>query len=312
VAQPIPPIDTLASDLSQAASGEVARLVAKAPDVVLREVLGGEWRGRVLDEIFRRFPDYINADRTAGVRDAIEFEIGGGPAGAPPDRFVVVLEDGSCRAGRDIEASPRVTFELDGVDFLRLVTGDADAPIMFITGRLRIRGDELFAIEVGGFFRVPTAATNGSGGAAEIIPGEVDPIAMARAIAGTPDAELRAGMRGALRDVVLEEVFRRFPEYLDADRTRGVHAAVKWKITGRADGDADRYVLLLDDGACRIEKDAQAKPRVTITMDGADFLKLVTGNANPPMMFLRGKLKVAGDLAFAARLTAYFKIPGVP
>ena len=108
---------------------------------------------------------------------------------------------------------------------------------------------------------------------------------------------------------MLDEIFRRFPEYLDADRTRGLRAAVKWKITGRADGEADRYLLLVDDGSCRVEKDAVAEPRATITLDGADFLRLVTGNASPPMMFMRGRLRVAGDLAFAARLTSLFRIP---
>jgi putative sterol carrier protein len=302
-----PPIDVLASDISRADSTEVARLVANLPDAVLRELLASEWRGAVLDEIFRRFPEYVDPGRARGVSDAIEFVIDG--RGGDSDRFVVVLEDGKCRAGRALDASPRVTIELDGADFLRLVTGNADPPLLFITGRLRVSGDELFALDVASFFRIPTAGGDGSGEATEVVTIDVDPIAMARAIASTSDDQLRAGMRGALRDVVLQEVFKRFPDYLDVDRTRGVRAAVKWKLTGRADGAADRYLLLLDNGDCRVEKAGDAKPRVTITMDGADFLKLVTGNANPPMMFMRGRLRVAGDLGFAARLAGFFRIP---
>ena len=116
-------------------------------------------------------------------------------------------------------------------------------------------------------------------------------------------------MSSAFRAIVLDEIFRRFPDYISAERTRGVDAAIKFKLTGGPDGTADRYTVLVHDGTCRVTKGTDAAPRVTITLDGADFLKLVTGNANPPVMFLRGKLRVNGDLGFAARLLAFFKIP---
>jgi putative sterol carrier protein len=51
------------------------------------------------------------------------------------------------------------------------------------------------------------------------------------------------------------------------------------------------------------------EPRATIVMDGADFLKLVTGNSNPVMAFITGKLKIRGDLGFAAQLPGLFRIP---
>ena len=40
-----------------------------------------------------------------------------------------------------------------------------------------------------------------------------------------------------------------------------------------------------------------------------DFLKLVTGNANGPILFTTGKLKISGDLVFAAQIAGMFKIP---
>jgi len=48
---------------------------------------------------------------------------------------------------------------------------------------------------------------------------------------------------------------------------------------------------------------------VTITTDGVNFMKLVTGNAAGPMLFVSGKLKIAGDVPFAARMTSLFTIP---
>jgi putative sterol carrier protein len=58
-----------------------------------------------------------------------------------------------------------------------------------------------------------------------------------------------------------------------------------------------------------VSEDDGTEPRVTLRVDAADFLKLVTGNANPTMFFLRGKLKIKGDLGFAATLPRLFRMP---
>ena len=47
-----------------------------------------------------------------------------------------------------------------------------------------------------------------------------------------------------------------------------------------------------------------------LKLDGVDFLKLVTGNANGPMLFMSGKLKIEGDLMFSAQIQSMFTIPG--
>lgn len=88
-------------------------------------------------------------------------------------------------------------------------------------------------------------------------------------------------------------MFARFPEYLHLDRAQDLDVT----ITGRADGEADRWRVHIDHGECRVEP-GDGDARVTIRADAADFLKLV-----------RGKLKVKGDLGFAATLPRLFRIP---
>ena len=86
-------------------------------------------------------------------------------------------------------------------------------------------------------------------------------------------------------------------------------AAIGFKITGREDGDADRYRVLISGGEVRAGRDLDVDPRVTIVIDGVAFLKLVTGNSNPVMSFLSGKLKIKGDLGYAAQIPGMFRIP---
>ena len=51
-----------------------------------------------------------------------------------------------------------MTLQVKPVEFLRLVTGTASGPELFMTGRLTIEGDMMFAAQVAGMFTIPQAA----------------------------------------------------------------------------------------------------------------------------------------------------------
>lgn len=284
---------------------DVARVVSELPEELLRDLLGDEVLAAATDEIIRRFPDYVDVERTAGVTAAVAFEVVGNRG---RERFVVLFDDGRVTAARELDAEPRVTLELDGADFMRLVTGNADPATMFLSGRLELSGDERFAVEMASFLSIPGAAGDTDATSA-IDPGRVDATQIARVVRDAPDEALRAGMRGGIRELILEEIFRRFPEYAQGHRVADLDAVIGFKITGRADGGADRYRVVIRAGDVRAGKDLDAEPRVTIVCDGADFLRLVTGNSNPVMGFITGKLKIKGDLGFAAQIPTLFRIP---
>jgi putative sterol carrier protein len=132
--------------------------------------------------------------------------------------------------------------------------------------------------------------------------------ALARMIRSLPEDQLAAGVR-ANREPLLEEVFRRFPERI-SEAGRRADAVLKWRLGGRDDGGYDRWSIVLRHGACEVAKDLDAKPRVTLTLDALDFLKLVTGNASPIKLLATGRLSMRGDLIFAARIPTLFKAPG--
>jgi putative sterol carrier protein len=134
-----------------------------------------------------------------------------------------------------------------------------------------------------------------------------DTEAMARLVRDTPERQLREGLR-VNRDVLIGEIFRRFPERL-TDEGRQARGAIKWKLTGREDGGSDRWFLVIENGEARTGRDLNVKPRVTLTMDALTFLQVVTGNANPAQLFLRRRIKVRGDLLFAARMERLFRVP---
>jgi putative sterol carrier protein len=139
---------------------------------------------------------------------------------------------------------------------------------------------------------------------------EVDALEFAQAIAAASDEQIREGLSGPMRERALSEIFRRMEEHFDTTKASGVDAVIHWRIGGRPGGGHDQYETVIRDGTCTVTEGGGAEPRVSFQLDDpVDFLRLVTGNANGPMLFMTGKLKIAGDMMFAPRVQSFFRIP---
>lgn len=114
--------------------------------------------------------------------------------------------------------------------------------------------------------------------------------------------------RPGLRERVLDEVFRRMEVHFRADRAGATRAVVHFHLTGGTSGD-DAYEVIIENAECTIGKGATRDARATVTLGPVEFLKLATGNASAPVLFMTGKLKVKGDLGFAAGFMSLFNIP---
>ena len=155
--------------------------------------------------------------------------------------------------------------------------------------------------------RTAAAATNGAG---EIDPTQIDANELAQNMAQATDEQLGELMAGPMRGQILSEIFRRMSEHFRADAARDTDAVIHWRIGGRPDDEFDRYETVIANGACAAHEGYRhEEARVTFTVSGAHFLRLVTGNAAGPMLFMSGKLKIKGDMMFAASTASLFTIP---
>lgn len=136
-----------------------------------------------------------------------------------------------------------------------------------------------------------------------------DPVKFAREVKGASDAELDQLMRSDRRPAIVEAIFRNMPDVFRADRAGPLRAIVHWRISGRDDGGEDVYEMQIADGRCSITAVAEGKPTLTLRLDGVNFLKMTTGNANARMLFLRGRLKARGDLGLTRRFPSLFDVP---
>src|SRR3989440_3905536 len=137
----------------------------------------------------------------------------------------------------------------------------------------------------------------------------VDETQLVQIVAGATDQQLEELMASDSRKDILDDIFRRMAEHVDADRARDVNAVLHWKIYDNPEGGYDHYEVVLEGGTCVVSETPSREPSITLKLKPADFLKLVSGTASGPTMFMTGKLKLEGDVMLASRLTSMFRIP---
>jgi putative sterol carrier protein len=98
----------------------------------------------------------------------------------------------------------------------------------------------------------------------------------------------------------------KMPAALIPEKATGLDAVVQFKFTGTEPGE---WNAVIKEGKCIVaEGVTQAEPTMTLTADSADYVKIFTGELDGMQAFMQGKIKLAGDLNLAMKLTQLFKI----
>ena len=97
------------------------------------------------------------------------------------------------------------------------------------------------------------------------------------------------------------EIFTEINSRLAANpaKAAGLDAAYAFDLSG---DDGGEYHITLRDGAGEAGAGAPENPNVTVSMTGADFVSLATGQLDGTAAFMSGKLKIKGDMGLAMKL----------
>jgi hypothetical protein len=138
---------------------------------------------------------------------------------------------------------------------------------------------------------------------------DIDPSLFARLVKSTGKGQLEAVMSSEVRRPVLDAIFGRMAEFYSSKGSSAKRQVVHWHVTGAPGGGSDDYETAMQHGACEVHEQLTEEPRTELSMDGVQFLKLVTNNASPVTLFMTRKIKVSGDIGFATALQKMFTIP---
>jgi putative sterol carrier protein len=138
---------------------------------------------------------------------------------------------------------------------------------------------------------------------------DITPTEFARLVKTTTTSDMEKLLNGDQRKAVLDGIFARMPESFRPASAAGLDAVIQWTILGGANG-SDTYEIRIADGVCTTSSTPSTDhPRLGVTAAPVDFVRVISGNGNPVLMFMSGKLKARGDMKLAVNLPNLFEVP---
>jgi putative sterol carrier protein len=285
---------------------EVVEAVRSTSDDELLELIGrDDVRPLAVEALVSRMHEYAVPERLAAVEGVVRFDLE--RRGVLLERQGLAFHRGTLRHLPDLSGSAPVDVVLctSVLRFIRLVSGERNAGLEYLAGKIDIEGDAELALAVGGLFRVPGTED------VAVDPTALDPVDVATALKGAKGDHLRKVMASGFRPIVLDEIFRRLPSFVDQRKAQHLDLTIGFRLEGRADGQVDRYVVRIVDGAATVVTDAEEGSRrdATVSCEASEFLRLATGHLSAVTGVLRGQLKVRGDKAKALQLSSAIEFP---
>ncbi|MGH3450623.1 MAG: SCP2 sterol-binding domain-containing protein [Haloechinothrix sp.] len=134
----------------------LVQLVARASKEQVKAISEHEiLRPFFLEEIFRRMSEHLIPSKAKDISLVVSWRFTEGDGDDGYDRYQTVIEDGLCVSADDLGRAPDTTVTLSAYDFIRMATGVAAVAPMFITGKVKVKGDYSLAAMFSGYFDIP-------------------------------------------------------------------------------------------------------------------------------------------------------------
>jgi putative sterol carrier protein len=100
------------------------------------------------------------------------------------------------------------------------------------------------------------------------------------------------------------EIIEAMPSAFRPERARGIKATYQFELTGEGGGN---WVLEIANQQCQVREGIAAAPDATISLAAADYVALVKGELDAMGAFMKGKLKVKGNMGLAMKVINLFQ-----
>ena len=110
-----------------------------------------------------------------------------------------------------------------------------------------------------------------------------------------------------MTDIPVKTLIYNHEKFFLPEAVPDLDAVIQYQLTGEEGGN---YIISIKDDKCKVTEGIAEQPLVTVTADGRDFGDVLLGRANGMQYFMMGKIKLAGDLNLAMKLTRFFKMSG--
>ena len=101
-------------------------------------------------ETFDAMAGRFRAEKAAGANAVIQYDVGGDGGGT----WHAVIKDGTCIVLSGAAPSPNLTLSISGQDWLDMLSGKQSGQMLFMSGKLKVKGDMGLAMKLGSMFQM--------------------------------------------------------------------------------------------------------------------------------------------------------------
>jgi putative sterol carrier protein len=101
----------------------------------------------------------------------------------------------------------------------------------------------------------------------------------------------------------VKEYFDTLPARFVAAAAKGLNAIFQFELAGEGGG---TYHVTVADGTMSVKEGPVASPSATLKMSAENYVKMANGELNGAMAFMKGQLKVSGNVLLAQKMQAIF------
>lgn len=155
----MPDIDLTTATAEQLAAVEPAAFIALVrtlSDKDVKAVMDSANRGPIIAAIFGRMPQLFRADRAGSTTATTHWSITGRPDGGA-DEWTVTVADGICTVSPGHIGDATLSLAMGPADFVKVITKTGNPVMMFMTGKIKAKGDLGLAANIANFFDLPKA-----------------------------------------------------------------------------------------------------------------------------------------------------------
>ncbi|TAK12584.1 MAG: SCP2 sterol-binding domain-containing protein [Anaerolineae bacterium] len=107
--------------------------------------------------------------------------------------------------------------------------------------------------------------------------------------------------------LTIRDLMGKMPAAFLPEKAEGTNAVIQFEFTG---GEPGTWYAAIADGKCEVAEGTHASPTMTLTADSQDYIDIITGKMDAMKAFMQGKVKLAGNLNLAMKMTSFFKLSG--
>ena len=128
---------------------ELAATLEGRSDEEITQGVVAQGADTVLGQVFAGMAEAFLPDKAGSQSAVIQYDIN---VGGTVHSYQLKIAGGKCELVKGAAGPARVTLALQAPDFLRLVTGKLNGMQAFMTGKLKLTGDMMFAQVMQGWF----------------------------------------------------------------------------------------------------------------------------------------------------------------